>query len=126
MSDIQVELESLGGLVKSLAGSAEHISAATGALTSVSASDLGSGDLDGAVHDFQDRWGSGIKKISEAASKITEQLQSAKTTYEQIEDKARELLEGVAGQQGGAPPGGGGNDPAQSKIGKALAGGAAL
>lgn len=122
MGDIQVELESLGGLVKSLAGSAVHISAATGALTSVSASDLGSGDLDGAVDDFQDRWGSGIKKISEAASKITDQLQSAKTTYEQIEEKAKEALEKVAGQQCGAPPGGGGNDPAQSEIGKALAG----
>jgi uncharacterized protein YukE len=125
MGDIRVELESLGGLVRSFAGSAEHISAATGALTSVSASDLGSGDLDGAVHDFQDRWGSGIKKISEAASKITDELQSAKTTYEQIEQKAIEALEKVGGQQGGAPPpGGGGNDPAQSKIGRALAGGA--
>lgn len=124
MSDIRVELESLGGLVKSLAGSAEHISAATGALTSVSASDLGSGDLDGAVHDFQDRWGSGIKKISEAATKITGQLQSAKTTYEQIEQKAVQDLQQIAGQQGGTPPGGGGDAPAQSRIGTALAGGA--
>jgi uncharacterized protein YukE len=119
MDDIRVELESLGGLVTSLAGSAEHISAATGALTSVSASDLGSGDLDEALHDFQSRWGTGIKKVSDAAGKITDQLQQAKTTYEQIEQKAMEALEKTAGQQSAS---GGGNDPAQSKIGKALAG----
>lgn len=125
MTDILVELESLAGLIGSLASSAEHMSSATGALKSVASADLGSGDLDSAAEDFQHKWGYGIGRISDAANKITDELRSAKSTYESIEQEAKAALEklGAAMGVGSALPSGGAGDPAQSKIGKALQGG---
>lgn len=120
-----VEAEAMAGLIRKLSSSAEQISTVTNKLTSASAADLGSDDLDGAARDFQDEWSYGIGKIAEATKAITGKLQSAKAAYEKVDHEAAANLKGAGGGgAGSAPVGATAQPPSGSKISNVLDAGA--
>jgi uncharacterized protein YukE len=126
MSDgFQVDVPGLRQLIASLSEAADRMRAANNRLRAVSAADLGSGDLDCAAADFQDRWEYGIGKISDASEKMTDSLREARQLYEQT-DQAIATLFPDPGATGPAADGSGRAAPDErSPISRALDGGPA-
>jgi len=123
MSDgFLVDVPGLGQLIASLSEAADRMRAANGRLRAASAADLGSGDLDRAAADFQDRWEYGIGKISNASEKMTDLLREARQLYAQT-DQTIATLFSDPGATGPAAEGSGRAAPDEpSPISRALDG----
>ncbi|MGH3977487.1 MAG: WXG100 family type VII secretion target [Pseudonocardiaceae bacterium] len=132
-----VDVPGLGQLITTLSEAADRMRMANDRLRAASAADLGSGDLDRAAADFQDRWEYGIGKISDASGKMTDSLREAKQLYEQTDQAIAALFPdpGSPGPDSGGPDSGtqgttaDGSSPAtpeaSSPINQALDGGPA-
>lgn len=93
-----VEVCALEQLITTLSEAAERMHTANDRLRAASATDLGSGDLDHAAGDFQDRWEYGIGKISNASEKMIDSLREAKQLYERTD----QAIAGLFPDPGGA------------------------
>jgi uncharacterized protein YukE len=120
-----VDVPGLGQLIASLSEAADRMRTANGRLRAASAADLGSGALDCAARDFQDRWEYGIGKISDTSEKMTDSLREITQLYEQIDQTIAKLFPDpgatVAAADGSDPTGPGESSP----ISRALDGGTA-
>ncbi len=120
-----VDVPGLGQLIASLSEAADRMRTANGRLRAASAADLGSGALDCAARDFQDRWEYGIGKISDASEKMIDSLRETTQLYEQIDQAIAKLFPDpgatVAAADGSDPTGPGESSP----ISRALDGGTA-
>ena len=120
-----VDVPGLGQLIASLSEAADRMRTANGRLRAASAADLGSGVLDYAARDFQDRWEYGIGKISDTSEKMIDSLRETTQLYEQIDQAIAKLVPDpgatVAAADGSDPTGPGESSP----ISRALDGGTA-
>ncbi|MEU9310109.1 hypothetical protein [Streptomyces sp. NPDC048256] len=91
----KVEFEALARLVVDLAECADGMRSAMRKLKDIGPAGTGSGELEEACDDFQEKWGYGIELIADATGGITEKVALSGRLYQRLEDEAAGLMQSV-------------------------------
>jgi hypothetical protein len=91
----KVEFEAMSRLMIDLSECAEGMRSAMKQLKDIGPKGAGSGELEEACDDFQDKWGHGIKLIADATGGITEKVGQSGRLYQHVEDQIAAMAKAV-------------------------------
>ncbi|MFF3329439.1 hypothetical protein ACFYWX_07705 [Streptomyces sp. NPDC002888] len=91
----KVEFEAMARLVVDLAECADTMRSAMRQLKDIGPKGAGSGELEEACDDFQEKWGYGIELIADATGGITEKVAQSGRVYQGLEEEVTALVQAV-------------------------------
>lgn len=91
-ADFKIDIQRIESILKKLAEAGDRMRDAQKRLNKVGPKTLGTDGLDDACDEFQDQWGDGIKRISDAAKDIHERLKLTVDAYKAGEEENSKLM----------------------------------